>query len=94
MVDLRRLLMRIINSRHEPSSGTARRRLQLVLVQDRIGLPQATMEAMKVDLLEVVSKYLVIEQDSVEMDVKNSGDSMILMSNIMVKDIVRTGALT
>ena len=74
----------------EPSGSTASRRLQLVLVQDRIGLSNETLEAMKRDLLEVVSRYLVIDQASMQMEVKHSGESAMLISNIVVKDVVGT----
>jgi cell division topological specificity factor len=77
---------------YEPSGQTARKRLQLVLMQDRIGLTQGELEAMKMDLLEVVSKYLVIEPDEVKIEVKNFDSSTLLLSSIPVKDIVRPPA--
>jgi cell division topological specificity factor len=80
--------------RNEPSGYTARKRLQLVLVQDRIGLPQTVLEAMKHDLLGILSKYLVIDQESVTVEIKSSGESMVLVSNIAVKDVVRTPAMS
>jgi cell division topological specificity factor len=86
-------VMRIFR-RNEPSGHTARKRLQLVLVQDRIGLPQSVLEAMRNDLLGLFSKYLVIDQESVTVEIKSSGESMILVSNITVKDVVRTPVLS
>ena len=77
---------------YEPSGYTARNRLQLVLVQDRIGLSQSDLEALKHDLMEVVSKYLVIDQDSAKMEVTHFSDSVTLVSSVDVRDIVRAGA--
>ena len=90
------LLTRVLKifKKYEPSGQTARKRLQLVLVQDRIGLPQAVLESMKQDLLGLVSKYLVIDQESVTVEIKSLGDSMVLVSNIAVKDVVRAPVLT
>ena len=91
---MRDLLVRLrqLFSSYEPSGQTARRRLQIVLVQDRIGLPQSELEAMKHDLLEVVSKYLVIDEEEVKIEVKSFDTSTILLSSIPVKDIVRPAA--
>lgn len=84
--------LRQLFTNYEPSGQTARKRLQLVLVQDRIGLPQGELEAMKMDLLEVVSKYLVIEPDEVKIEVKTFDSSTLLLSSIPVKDIVKPTA--
>lgn len=70
-----------------PSKETALRRLQLVLVQDRIGLSPEILEAMKNDLLSAISKYVLIQRDSIEMQITRSGDSVILVSNIRVADV-------
>ena len=60
------LLSRIF-SRSEPSSGeVAKKRLQLVLVHDRIRLPPTQMAAMKDELLAVVSRYFDVDSDGVE----------------------------
>ena len=87
--------LRQILTRQEPSGdsgGTARKRLQLVLFQDRIGLQPSELEAMKRDLLEVVSKYLVTDADSASVEVRYFNDSVVLVSNMEVKDIVRASA--
>ncbi len=73
----------------EPSKEAARRRLQLVLVQDRVGLSPELLEAMKNDLLNAISKYVVIQSDSVEMQITRNGDSVILVSNIRVAEVRR-----
>ncbi len=66
-----------------PSSSTsARERLKFVLVQDRSSLPAKTLEAMKNDLVEVISKYVAIDKESIEFEIKRSGSSIMLVSNI------------
>ena len=91
---MREMLLRLrrLFTSYEPSGMVARRRLQIVLVQDRIGLPQSEMEAMKNDLFEVVSKYLVIDKEEVRIEVKSFETSTVLLSSIPVKDIVRPEA--
>ena len=78
--------------RHERSKDAARTRLKVILVLDRIGITAEHMEAMKKDIIEVVSKYLVVDEDSIEMDMQRSEDSMVLVSNIQIKDVIRSFA--
>ena len=75
--------------KQERTKESATKRLKLILVLDRIGLAPEHMEAMKRDIIETVSKYLVVDHDSVEMDMKRSDDSLVLVSNIQVKEVVR-----
>jgi cell division topological specificity factor len=67
------------------SKGAAHERLQLVLVHDRSGLSAENLTELKNDLALVISKYLAIERDSLDIVVKRSGDSIALVTNIQVK---------
>jgi cell division topological specificity factor len=73
----------------ESSGDIARRRLQLVLVHDRTGLSHEAMESMKQNLLEVVSKYLVIDHNSVQIEVRRENESVMFVCNMLVNDVVR-----
>lgn len=66
------------------SKDVAHQRLQVVLVQDRFSLPADTLEAMKNDLLEVISKYLDIDKSSIEVEVKHTAGTVVLVTNIPV----------
>ena len=88
MIDLLRWALQ----RQERSKETARKRLQFILVLDRIGLTQENIEAIKSDMIQVVSKYLVVEEGGIEVDMKRSGESMVLVSNVQVKEVVRNFA--
>lgn len=83
-------LMQLLG-KQEKSSGTAHRRLRMVLVMDRIGLAPQYLEAMRDDIVEVVSNYLVVDRESMELQVRREGDSIMLVSNIPVRDFVRSG---
>ena len=80
-------------NKHQPSKETARQRLRLILILDRVGLTPEYMDAMKKDMIEVVSKYLVVDEGSIEVAMKRSDDSLVLVSNIPVKEVVRTFAI-
>ena len=57
-----------------------------------MGLAKEHMEAMKADIIRAVSRYMVVDHESIEMDMRRSGESLVLVSNIQVKDIVRAAA--
>ena len=42
---------------------------------------------MKNDLLDVLSKYLIVDHDSIELEIKRSGSALTLVSNIRVTDV-------
>ncbi len=70
----------------EPSSAQlAKQRLQVVLVQDHLALPPGTMEAIKAEIMEVISRHLEIEPDGVEVAVERRGHGDELVANIPVR---------
>ena len=71
------------------SKDTARRRLQLVLMHDRLDLSPEMMQQMKQEIWEVVSRYMVVEDEFLEFDIRRRDELVILVSNIQVKDLDR-----
>ena len=69
------------------SKDTARQRLKLVLIQDRLELAPEKLEEMKKEIWEVVSKYMVVDDDFMEFEVRRLDDLTVLVSNIEVKDL-------
>ena len=65
----------------------ARQRLRLVLIQDRIDLSPEKMEQMKREIWEVVSRYMVVDDDFKEFEVRRLDQLVMLVSNIEVKDL-------
>ena len=60
------LLSRILRLGGPSSSEVAKDRLQLVLINDRAPISPAQMEAMKQELLAVVSRYFDVDAEGVE----------------------------
>lgn len=83
----RRLLNLLGIERNGNSREVAHNRLRLVLISDRIGIPPETMRAMKRDLLQVVCRYLEITPSSIDVEVKQTGDAVVLVSSIRVQDL-------
>ena len=59
-------LDRLLRRTKQGTGAIAKDRLRFVLQHDRINLPPERMEEMKRDILAVIVKYLVIDQDRVE----------------------------
>jgi cell division topological specificity factor len=54
----------------ENSASRAKQRLQFVLVHDRINLPPEKLKAMKEEILAVISKYVTIETEEVDIELE------------------------
>ena len=86
---LRWLLNQLEDTEDQERSGEiARQRLQLVLIQDRLDLPADQMESMKQEIWEVVSRYLEVEEEFLEFEIRQLDELVVLVSNIQVKDSV------
>lgn len=68
----------------ENTKETAKNRLKLVLMQDRSNLEPETMAQLREELIEVISKYIVIDKESLGLNLDGNGESMALMLNIPV----------
>ena len=69
------------------SKDTAKQRLKLVLIQDRLELAPDKLEEMKQEIWDVVSKYMVVKDEFMEFDVRRLDKLTVLVSNIEVKDL-------
>lgn len=70
------------NSTH--SKNMAKKRLQLVLVQDRLNIGSETLEGLKNDLIEVIGKHLEIDVEAMEVSFRRDGDQVAIVANIPV----------
>ncbi|MBP9838994.1 MAG: cell division topological specificity factor MinE [Proteobacteria bacterium] len=66
------------------SHKTAKNRLQMVLVQDRSGMTANDMDFFKRDLLEVISKYFVVETKNLNVEWQRMENSTALVINTPV----------
>jgi len=71
------------------SKHAAKERLRLVLVQDRANMSPSTLEALKEDLLQVISHYMEIDQSGLEVSLSSEDESVALVLNIPVLNIKR-----
>lgn len=72
----------------EKSSSVAKDRLKLVLIHDRTMLSPQTMEKLKDELIAVISKYVDIDREALNIEVSQENDSgrdTALVANIPIK---------
>jgi len=71
--------------RHQAGSGKdAKQRLQLVLVTDRSDLSPEKLAAMKDEIMAVISKYVNIARDKVEINVEQRQRDSWLVADIPI----------
>lgn len=87
MRELLRWLLGLADKGSESSSDVARQRMRLVLIQDRIDLSPDKMDQMKREIWEVVSRYMVVDDDFREFEVRRLDELIMFVSNIEVKDL-------
>ncbi|MFQ5611057.1 MAG: cell division topological specificity factor MinE [Anaerolineae bacterium] len=78
------ILDRLLGRPTHSSRDLAKERLQLVLVQDRVNLSPAKMQLLKGDLIEVISKYVEIDRDGIEISLDRRARESVLIANIPV----------
>jgi len=64
------------------SAKVAKERLQLVLVHDRLDLTPDKLKAMEEEILEVISKYVQIDRENVEITVEQRKRDNWLVADI------------
>ena len=87
MRELLRWLLGLADRGSESSSDIARQRMRLVLIQDRIDLSPDKMDQMKQEIWEVVSRYMVVDDEFLEFEVRRLDELIMLVSHIEVKDL-------
>ncbi len=72
------------NVQKDDSKDTAVNRLRLVLMQDRTNLTPEILHRMRSELIEVLSKYVELDKEALELNFEQEGEQMALMLSIPV----------
>lgn len=67
------------------SADNAKERLKLVLIHDRTDLSPKSIESIKNEILEVISRYIDIDPDAVAIRVTQEGREQRLVADIPLK---------
>jgi cell division topological specificity factor len=74
------------------SGQVARERMQVVLMHDRLDLTPDIMESLKNDILEVLTRYMEIDSNSIRVDLEQGKGYTALVSNVQIKRVYRKAA--
>lgn len=80
--------------RHKGSADTAKKRLGVVLMHDRLDISPQLMEAIKNDIIDVLSRYMEIDRGTIKVDFEKGKDYAALISNVHIKRVYRNAAAT
>ena len=75
--------------RNRKSANQAKERLQLVLVHDRTNLTTSALEALKDELIEVISRHIKIDSNAVSIEINKDGRQQSLVADIPIKGPTR-----
>jgi cell division topological specificity factor len=64
------------------SGSNAKQRLQFILVHDRINLPPEQLQAMKAEILAVISKYVAVNSDNVDIALQQRDRDSLIVAEI------------
>ncbi|GBF82951.1 cell division topological specificity factor MinE [Aphanothece sacrum] len=82
------LLEKLFAWKSNPKSGEeAKRRLKLVIAHDRTGLSPEMIEAMRKDILEVVSRYVDIDAEEMEFSLESDQKMTALIANLPIRRV-------
>ena len=73
-----------VQTGEDASKSVAQNRLKLVLMQDRTNLTPKVLEQMRGEMIDLLSKYLEMDKDLLELNFEQDGDQVALMLSIPV----------
>ncbi len=74
------LLKKLMN-KGDDSKDIAKRRLKFALLTDKLDIKTDTLGNLQKDLVEVISRYFEIDQESINIDIQRSEESSALIFN-------------
>lgn len=75
--------------RKSKSSAIAKQRLKLVITQDRFDVDEQVVTRLHHELAEVLAKYFEFSMNSVQMSLKQDGNSYVLVADFPYKKVTK-----
>jgi cell division topological specificity factor len=73
----------------EGSSATAKDRLRLVLMTDHLELAPEMIETMKRDFVDVISRYVQVDRDKIDVTFDRQDRTLAMLANIPILSVNR-----
>lgn len=74
------------------SKDRAKQRLQIVLMHDRSAIAPEVMESIRQDILDVISRYMDVDNPNIDIDLKNDENVVALEVSVPVLRVRRPGS--
>jgi cell division topological specificity factor len=74
---------------YQGSSATAKERLRLVLMTDHLELAPEMIETMKRDLVDLISRYVEVDRDRIEVSFERQDRTLAMLANIPILSVNR-----
>ena len=71
------------------SGATAKERLRLVLMTDHLALAPEMIDQMKRDLVDVISRYVEVDKEKVEVNFEREDKALAMLANIPIRAVNR-----
>jgi cell division topological specificity factor len=73
------------------SGATAKERLRLVLMSDHLSLAPEMIDAMKRDLVDVISRYVEVDREKIDVHFEHQDKALAMLANIPITGVNRNG---
>lgn len=83
-------LLKVFSNKTTTPKDVAKDRLKLILIHDRGDLDPETLDKIRLEILDVLSKYIEIDADDVEIALNRAGNTEegpALVANIPIKNV-------
>ena len=84
---MKELIERFFGNRQQ-SKNDCKQRLKFLLIHDQVDLTPAQLEAMKVEIMAVISRYVDVDQETTTFRLERCESEVALVSTVPVRRIV------
>lgn len=81
-------IQKLFGNNSQTPKAVAKDRLKFVLLHDRADIPAPMMEQMRRDILAVLSRYVEIDEEALEVNLEQADTEMALVASIPIRRVI------